>query len=142
MQSYLNLDHLTDRLKTSEIKLNSTIERLDLPQVPSMLVEQVENADIPENLQRLILALLKQQGSRSDVLSATCAIGNISDTWSKPKRLILLDLLNLKISCKLFKACNRFGSLTTMGHLFIEPTVKNEHWQPRQAANDSIRLEG
>jgi hypothetical protein len=134
---YPNIDALKARLELSTEKLRTVIAGLDLPTPPQALHQQVIDAHLPPNLERLVLFLFVHNGTRSDKISPAIAISNISDTHTKTRTREQLKQLNLMIKCEILPAVNRYGALTKMGHLFIQPLPGNEHWQPRHSANDS-----
>jgi len=132
---YPNFDVLKLRLDLANQQLRTIASGLNLPTPPPAFIKQITEANLPANLERLVLFLIAHNGSRSDTISASQAIGNVSDTYTKPKQKEQLRQLGLVINCEILPACNRFGALTSIGHLFIRPLSHNEHWQPRQAAN-------
>mgnify|MGYP000645731329 CR=1 FL=1 len=129
---------LQDRLKQSSIQLVEIKSQLDIPPVTQEQIQKVQDAKLPKALKRLVFFLFENQGARSDVISANCAIGNVSDVHTPDKRVAMLEALGLKIECKTLKACNRYGEFTIIGHLFIQPLPDNELWRRYAAANDAI----
>jgi len=134
---YPNFDILKARLDLAGERLRTIAEGLDLPAPPPALIREIKEAHLPANLERLVLFLISNNGSRTDAISESQAIGNVSDCYTKPRTREQLRQLALTIKCEILPACNRFGAATVMGHLFIQPLPHNEHWQPRQAANDT-----
>ena len=134
---YPNFDVLKLRLDLANQQLRTITAGLNLPTPPPAFIKQITEANLPANLARLVLFLISNNGSRSDTISSSQAIGNVSDTYTKPKQKEQLRQLGVVIKCQILPACNRFGAATVMGHLFIQPLPHNEHWQPRQAANDT-----
>jgi len=132
-----NLDVLKSRLNITSERLRTITAGLDLPKPPPALHQQVIDSHLPANLERLVLFLFDNPGSRTDAISSAVAIGNVSDTYTKPRTKEQLKQLGLEITCVVLPACNRYGAATVIGHLFIKPLPNNDHWQPRQAANDS-----
>jgi hypothetical protein len=132
-----NLDILKSRLQLANQKLRTITSGLNLPTPPAAFIREIKEAHLPANLERLVLFLISNNGSRSDTISESQAIGNVSDCYTKPKQKEQLRQLQLAIKCEVLPACNRFGAATVMGHLFIQPLPGNEHWQPRHSANDS-----
>jgi hypothetical protein len=132
---YQNLDALKARLALTNERLQAITTGLDLPTAPQALQQQVIDSNLPANLQRLVLFLFANNGSRSDKISAAIAISNISDTHTKPKQQAQLSNLGLTIYCEVLPAVNRFGALTSIGHIFIRPLPDNKLWQPMMAAN-------
>jgi hypothetical protein len=133
---YPNLDALKARLTLTNERLRTIATGLNLPAPPQALNKQVIEANLPPNLERLVLYLFAHNGSRSDELSAAVAIGNISDTYTKPKQKEQLSKLGLIIDCEVLPGCNRFGAFTSIGHLFIRPSSDNKLWHPKKSAND------
>jgi hypothetical protein len=134
---YPNFDVLKLRLDLANQQLRTITAGLNLPTPPPAFIKQITEANLPANLARLVLFLISNNGSRSDTISSSQAIGNVSDTYTKPKQKEQLRQLGLIINCEILPACNRFGALTSIGHLFIRPLSHNEHWQPMKAANDT-----
>jgi hypothetical protein len=134
---YPHFDILKARLDLANKQLRSITAGLDLSTPPPALIREIKEAHLPANLERLVLFLISNNGSRTDVISESQAIGNVSDCYTKPKQKQQLRQLGLGIECKILPACNRFGAATVMGHLFIQPLPGNKHWQPRNSANDS-----
>ena len=128
---------LETRLADSKKQQTKITQALDLPPAPQALREQVKAASLAPNFERLVLFLFDHQGARSDFISSSIAIGNVSDTWTKPAHKKALEDLGLKINCKALPSVNRFGMATTIGHLWIRPATDNQYWQKRTAANDS-----
>jgi hypothetical protein len=133
---YENRDILEARLNLAGEKLRTITAGLNLPTPPAAFIRQITEANLPPNLGRLVLFLIANNGSRSDRISASVAIGNVSDTYTKPRTREQLKQLELVITCEVLPAVNRYGSLTSIGHLFIKPLPGNKHWQPNISAND------
>jgi hypothetical protein len=133
---YPHFDILKARLDLANKQLISITAGLNLPAPPPALIREIKEAHLPAQLERLVLFLISNNGSRTDVISKLQAIGNVSDCYTKPKQKQQLRQLGLVIKCEILPACNRFGAATVMGHLFIQPLHENEHWQPRHSAND------
>jgi len=134
---YPHFDILKARLDLANQQLRTITAGLNLPTPPPAFIKQITEANLPANLARLVLFLISNNGSRTDTISASVAIGNVSDTYTKPKQKEQLRQLGLVINCEILPAANRYGALTTMGHLFIQPLPENNHWQARKAANDT-----
>jgi hypothetical protein len=133
---YENKDILEARLNLAGERLRTITAGLNLSTPPAAFIRQITEANLPPNLERLVLFLIANNGSRSDTISASVAIGNVSDTYTKPKQKEQLKQLGLVINCEILPACNRYGSFTVIGHLFIKPLPNNKLWQARKSAND------
>jgi hypothetical protein len=131
------MDLLKNRLSQASAELAAKTTQLDLPPVTEEQKLLVYQANIPHSLQRLIIYLFDNQGSRTDTIAQTCALGNVSDCHTPLNRIAALQKLGLRIDCHQLKACNRFGEFTTMGHLFIQPLPDNKLWKKYAAANDA-----
>lgn len=127
---------LQTRLDAAKNQQLQITQSLDLPPAPQALREQIESANLAPNLERLILFLFDHQGSRTDYISSSVAIGNVSDTWSRSASKHALESLGLQITCKLLPSVNRYGMATTIGHLWICPTKSNKHWQTLNDSKD------
>ena len=134
---YPHFDILKARLDLANQKLRTIASGLNLPTPPPAFIKQITEANLPANLERLVLFLIAHNGARTDTISASVAIGNVSDTYTKPKQKEQLRQLGVVIKCQILPACNRFGAATVMGHLFIQPLPHNQHWKPKPAANDT-----
>jgi hypothetical protein len=133
---YPNLDALKARLTLTNERLRTIATGLNLNAPPQALQQQVIDAHLPPNLHRLVLFLFANNGSRTDAISSALAIGNVSDTYTKPRTREQLKQLSLIITCEVMPAVNRYGSFTSMGHLFIKPSSDNKLWHPKKSAND------
>ncbi|MBB1489655.1 hypothetical protein [Oceanospirillum sediminis] len=121
------VEHLTQRLTDSRSKLNLLKQHYHLPEhVKRNIAISVVASDASDALARLLAYLLDNPGARTDHISRDCAIGNVSDTHRKKRALLVLDRLGLAVKCRELPACNRFGGLGTIGHLFII-TVDNRY---------------
>jgi hypothetical protein len=134
---YENRDILEARLNLAGEKLRTITAGLNLSTPPAAFIREIKEAHLPANLERLVLFLIANNGSRTDTISASEAIGNVSDCYTKTKQKQQLRQLSLVINCEILPAVNRYGSLTTMGHLFIRPSSDNKLWHPKKSANDS-----
>lgn len=141
MQESKDIELLKARLDQARSDLATKTKQLDLPPVTEKQKLLVYTSEIPYSLQRLILHLFDNQGSRTDVIAQVCALGNVSDCHTPRNRIAALQKLGLRIDCHQLKACNRFGEFTTMGHLFIQPLPDNKLWKKYAAANDAIRAQ-
>jgi hypothetical protein len=133
---YPHFEILKARLDLANQKLRSITAGLNLPTPPQALQQQVIDAHLPPSLQRLVLFLFANNGTRTDTISAAVSIGNVSDSYTKAKQRQQLKQLGLVINCEVLPACNRVGALTVMGYLFIKPLPDNKLWKTRQPAND------
>jgi hypothetical protein len=136
MQEFKAIHLLKARLDQARSDLATKTSQLNLPPVTEEQKLLVYTSEIPYSLQRLILHLFDNQGSRTDVIAQACALGNVSDCHTPTSRIATLKKLGLKIECHQMKACNRFGELTTMGHIFIIPLPDNKLWRRYSASND------
>jgi hypothetical protein len=137
MQDSKDINLLKARLDQARSDLAAKTTQLDLPPATEKQKLLVYTSEIPYSLQRLILHLFDNQGSRTDVIAQACALGNVSDCHTPKSRIAALKKLGLRIECHQLKATNRFGEFTTMGHLFISPTSDNAIWKKYAASNDA-----
>jgi hypothetical protein len=137
MQDSKAINILKDRLDQARSDLATKTRQLNLPPVTEKQKLLVYTSEIPYSLQRLILHLFDNQGSRTDAIAQACALGNVSDCHTPPNRIAALKKLGLKIECHQMKAVNRFGEFTTIGHLFVQPLPDNNLWKNYAAANDA-----
>ena len=138
MEENKAIELLKTRLTQSKIVLALECKNLNLAPVTAEQRQLVNDATIPPALKRLVLFLADNQGSRTDVISAAVAIGNVSDTYTPPNRMAALISLGLEIECKVLPACNRYGDFTVIGHLWLKPLATNKLWLKRCAANDDL----
>jgi hypothetical protein len=132
---YENRDILEARLNLAGERLRTITAGLNLATPPQALQQQVIDAHLPPSLQRLVLFLFANNGTRTDTINAAVSIGNVSDSYTKAKQRQQLKQLELVINCEVLPAVNRFGALTSIGHIFIRPLPDNKLWQPMMAAN-------
>ena len=138
MEENKAIELLKTRLTQSKIVLALECKNLNLAPVTAEQRQLVNDATLPPALKRLVLFLMDNQGSRTDVIASACAIGNTSDTHTPPKRIAVLNSLGLEIECKVLPACNRYGDFTVIGHLWLKPLATNKIWLKRCAANDDV----
>jgi hypothetical protein len=137
MQDSKAINLLKARLTQARADLATKTKLLDLPPATEEQKLLVYQANIPHSLQRLIIHLFDNQGSRTDTIAQECALGNVSDCHTPKSRIATLHKLGLRIDCHQLKACNRFGEFTTIGHLFIQPLPDNKLWKRYAASNDA-----
>lgn len=138
MEDNKAIELLKTRLTQSKIVLALECQNLNLAPVTAEQRRLVSDATMPHALKRLVLFLMDNQGSRTDVISSAVAIANVSDTHTPSNRIAALNSLGLEIECKVLAACNRYGDFTVIGHLWLKPLPTNKIWRKRCAANDDL----
>lgn len=114
------MEQFSQRLTESQLKLDLLKQQYHLSADDKARIHAiVEKHALPPSLKRLLIYLIDNPGSRSDAVARDCAIGNVSDAWTPPRRQQILKRMGLNIRCEVLPSCNRFGAPTTIGHLFL-----------------------
>jgi hypothetical protein len=79
---------------------------------------------------RVARFLFSKQGERTDVISPSCAVSNVSDTviGFDKAQTAALDRIGLTIHCELIPAKNRYGSKCVIGSWWLTVTDQQK-WQ-------------
>lgn len=80
---------------------------------------------------RFVRYLVGTNGTRSDEIARTCAIGNVSDTAAKAQQA--LARLGLGLACELIPDENRFGNAGRIGVWWLS-VVDADRWKRQEAA--------
>ena len=79
--------------------------------------------------------LFSNQGARTDIISASCAIGNVSDCFIglRGANTEKLEAIGLAVECMKISAKNRFNRKTCIGTWWLK-VIDSELWEKAQAA--------
>jgi hypothetical protein len=103
--------------KEREKKLKVRRKNEALPPLTPIQDAALVDSQITFACYRGIKFLWANQGSRTDVISPQCAIGNLSDTFIgfEKRNTCLLDKIGLRVVCERQKDMNRYGMKTVIG---------------------------
>jgi hypothetical protein len=114
-------------------KINDEIaaKRIDLA-LPKLTQEQdnVLANNLSFSCYRVAKFTFKNQGERTDRISPTCAVANVSDTviGFRKSQTVALESIGLRITCQIIAAKNRYGSKGVTGIWWL--TVANaQKWK-------------
>ena len=90
---------------------------------------------MPDGCTRGVEFLFANQGARTDTISASCAIGNVSDCFIglRGANTDKLEAIGLSIECMKISAKNRFNRKTCIGTWWLK-IADSELWEKAQAA--------
>jgi hypothetical protein len=122
---YLVDDQYEAKLKKVNDELTEKRIALTLPDL-SPEQDNVLANNLSFSCYRVARFLFSKQGERTDVISPSCAVSNVSDTviGFEKAQTAALDRIGLAIHCELVPARNRYGSKSVIGSWWI--TISNQ----------------
>jgi hypothetical protein len=126
-------DAYLDDLARIDNELKEQRKANKLPPLTRGQDEVLQQCGVSFGCYRALKFLFSNQGARTDIISAQCAVGNVSDTFIglRKRHTSLLDNIGLSVSCKNVKAMNRFGRKTTIGTWWLE-IADQAKWETAQ----------
>ena len=116
-------------------------KRLDnaLPPLTQLQKTTLNYAALSPSCTRAIEYLFNEQGSRTDHISAACAIGNVSDSFIglEGANTQRLSLIGLQVDCQRVSAKNRFNRRTCIGIWWLS-IIDADLWKQAQNRTASI----
>jgi len=116
-------------------------KRLDkaLSPITQLQKTTLNYAGLPPSCNRGIEYLFNEQGSRTDHIAASCAIGNVSDAFIglEGANTQRLSLIGLKVDCQRVSAKNRFNRRTCIGIWWLS-IIDADLWKQAQNRTASI----
>ena len=91
---------------------------------------------------RGVLFLFENQGARTDVISANCAVGNVSDCFIglKGSNTQKLGNLGLEVKCDKVIAKNRFNRKTHIGTWWLKVVDEHKWCKAQEVAADYLKV--
>ena len=125
------------------VKQNEALKqkRLDKALSPITQLQRttLNYAGLPPSCNRGIEYLFSNQGSRTDHISAACAIGNVSDAFIglEGANTQRLSLIGLAVQCQRITAKNRYNRRTCIGIWWLS-IIDADLWKQAQNRTASI----